>query len=114
MNVNQWSCLILPESGEIIKNGLSKRTGAQALENLTEILDTVEEVRANVASVERSSKGLREKVERLKNGLTDSKSRLLALLDQCQTDKCVDLRSMPEIRSLRVENDFQNVSAILF
>ncbi len=104
--------LFIPESGEIIKNGLSKRTGAQALDNLTEIVNTVDEVRSNVFNVEKASKGLKEKVERLKNGLTDSKSRLLTLLDQCQTEKCSELKNMPEIRSLRVQNEFQNVSFV--
>ncbi|XP_035710247.1 prominin-1-A isoform X3 [Folsomia candida] len=105
---------ILDQSGEIIKNGLSKRTGAQALNNLTEIVDTVEEVRNNVINVERTSKSLKDKVDRLKNGLTDSKSRLLLLLDQCQSQKCLDLRNMPEIRSLRVQNDFQNALAMYY
>jgi hypothetical protein len=102
------------ESGEIIKEGLSKRTGAQMLDNLTKIVDTVQKVKNNVIIVEKSSKGLREMVERLKNGLTDSKTRLLGLLAKCESQKCVELNSMPEVRNLRVKNDFQNVSKRFF
>jgi len=106
--------LYLIESGEIIKDGLSKKTGAQTLDNLTDILDTVEQVRNNVVDVERSSRSLKDKVNRLKNGLTDSKTRLLLLLDQCFSQKCTDLKRMPEIQSLRVQNDFQNVRSFNF
>jgi hypothetical protein len=101
--------LFSAESGEIIKNGLSRKTGAQTLNNLTDILDTVDEVRQNVVLVEKTSKSLKDKVERLKTGLTDSKDRLVSLLDQCPSRKCAELRNMPEIRSLRVQNEFQNV-----
>lgn len=101
------------DSGEIIKNGLSIRTGAQTLDNLTEIVDSVDEVRENVQIVERASRGLRDKVQQLKSGLTGVKNRLLALLSNCSAPKCSELRNLPEIRSLRVQNDFQNVSVFL-
>lgn len=98
------------ESGEIIKNGLSRKTGAQALNNLTDIVDTVEEVQKNVINVEKISRSLKKKADQLETGLKDGKTRLLSLLEQCGSDKCEDLKNMPEIRSLRVQNDFQNVS----
>ncbi|ODM96406.1 Prominin-1-A [Orchesella cincta] len=100
---------ILDQSGEIIKNGLSRKTGAQALNNLTDIVDTVEEVQKNVRNVERISKSLKDKADQLQAGLTDSKNRLIFLLEQCETERCVDLKNLPEIRSLRVQNDFQNL-----
>ncbi|CAL8102681.1 unnamed protein product [Orchesella dallaii] len=100
---------ILDQSGEIIKNGLSRKTGAQALNNLTDIVDTVEEVQNNVRNVERVSKSLKDKADQLQAGLTDSKNRLIFLLEQCETERCVDLKNLPEIRSLRVQNDFQNL-----
>lgn len=98
------------ESGEIIKNGLSKKTGAEALNNLTAVLDSVERVREDLQSVAEASENLKRKSDRLQYGLQGSKTRLLALLDECPLQKCVDLSHMPEIRSLRVRNNFQNVS----
>lgn len=104
------NCLYLTESGEIIKNGLSRKTGAQALNNLTDIVDIVEEVERNVENVETISKSLKKKADHLQTGLGDTRDRLLELLEQCHTRKCDELKILPEIRSLRVQNDFQNVS----
>lgn len=107
---NEVCFVILTESGEIIKNGLSRKTGAQALNNLTDIVETVEEVQRNVRNVEKISRSLKHKADQLHTGLQDSKTRLLNLLENCDTERCGELKNMPEIRSLRVENDFHNVS----
>lgn len=102
------------ESGEIIKDGLSQKTGAQALNNLTDIVDTVEEVQRNVINVEKISRNLKQKADQLQVGLQKSKNELLGLLSKCETQRCKDLSNMPEIRSLRVQNDFHNVSDLIF
>lgn len=102
----------MTESGEIIKNGLSRKTGAQALNNLTDIVSTVEEVQRNVIVVEKISRSLKNKADQLQTGLTDAKGRVLILLEKCDTVRCEELKNMPEIRSLRVQNDFQNVSQV--
>ncbi|CAG7631653.1 unnamed protein product [Allacma fusca] len=103
---------MISQSGNIIKNGLSEKTGAQALNNLTDVVDTVENVFNSLQSVERTSKSLKDKADQLQNGLRRSKDTLIQLLERCLAPKCIELKELPEIRSLRVQNDFQNLPDI--
>ena len=101
------------ESGEIIKSGLGRRSGLDALKNLTDILDTIKNVRQSLESVENSSRRLKVQAKQLEVGLTERKRKLLELLRLCNSPKCEELKNTSEIRSLRVENDFRQVSSRL-
>jgi len=82
------------------------------LNNLTDVVDTVESVRRSLKTVENASVDLKLRAQRLQCGLNRAKDNLLNLLEKCSAEKCTELRNTPEIRSLRVENDFQNVRKV--
>jgi len=99
----------LEKSGDIIKNGLSDKTGLVALKNLTDLLDTVTTLRTSLTTVKGTADELTIQAKQLEIGLGESKARLLKLLDDCGTPECQHIKQDPEIQGLRVESEFQKL-----
>ena len=74
---------ILDESGDILERNLAREIQAVTMDNLTDTLGDLGEVKTHLVTIQNRTLDLQEKVRQLELGLQGSKKRLKAALRQC-------------------------------
>jgi len=102
---------VLDESGPILKTSLAKVTQAMAIDNLTNIVSGLGNVKRDLKDILNDARTLDEKVEQLRQGLNKSQTHLNAALSQCASNTaCANFLSEFDIdRDLAMAEEFTNV-----
>ena len=77
----------LENGGATIKEGLSEKTGAKAIESLHDLVSNLGKVKRNLKDIVDDTNELDVKIAQLKEGLAKSQETLGEVLEDCQDDK---------------------------
>ncbi len=102
---------VLDESGPILKRSLAEVTQAVAIDDLTDIVSNLGNVKSNLRDIQTRSQMLQGNVTQLMLGLNGTRTRLLAALLKCSSNKvCKEFLSQYNVsRDLAVTADFSDL-----
>ena len=106
---------ILDGSGHILKDNLAQVTQAVAIDNLATIVSGLGNVKRHLKDIERETQFVQLKVEQLRDGLGETKVKLVTALNQCATNEaCSTFMQEYDIdKDLAVASDFKNLPSEL-
>ena len=106
---------ILDGSGHILKDNLAQVTQAVAIDNLATIVSGLGNVKRHLKDIERETNKVQIKVDQLRDGLGETKVKLVTALNQCATNEaCSTFMQEYDIdKDLAVASDFKNLPSEL-
>ena len=106
---------ILDGSGHILKDNLAQVTQAVAIDNLATIVSGLGNVKRHLKDIERETTKVQIKVDQLRDGLGETKVKLVTALNQCATNEaCSTFMQEYDIdKDLAVASDFKNLPSEL-
>ncbi len=91
---------ILDESGPILKRSLAEVTQAVAINDLTDIVSNLGNVKRHLKEIQAKSMILQDSAGQLRSGLSGISKRLLQALNQCTENKVSRLKHVKELLNL--------------
>lgn len=101
----------LENGGATIKEGLSEKTGAKAIESLHDLVSNLGKVKRNLKDIVDDTNELDVKIAQLKEGLAKSQETLGEVLEDCQDAQvCRNFLNDYNIKNdLMLTQEYQNV-----
>ncbi|XP_076305476.1 prominin-1-A-like isoform X3 [Tachypleus tridentatus] len=99
----------LDRSGYIVKVRLGEVSQAVAVDNLTEIVSRLEQLRNDINEAMENTKKLQQDGNQLQLGLAGVRKDLMGLLNECNTEACQEILKQYDLSYLVVEPNFSEL-----